>query len=140
MEYLDHFIEHSHARPDKPWKLLLLDGHESHRYDPFQLKAAEHHIMFYYPSYLTHVLQPLDVGIFRPWKHYHSLAVQAAPRSLDLEYTITSFFRDLSSIRKQTMQKYTIVNSFKDPGMWPPSTKAGIKKNENISEEEKDNQ
>jgi hypothetical protein len=129
MEYLDHLIEHSHAGPDKPWKLLLLDGHESHRYDPFQLKAAEHHIkLFFYPSHLTHVLQPLDVGIFRPWKHYHSLAVQAALRSLDFEYTITSFFRDLSSIRKQTMQKHTIVNSFKDSGMWPPSTKAGIKK------------
>ena len=118
MEYLDHLIEHSHAGPDKPWKLLLLDGHESHRYDPFQLKAAEHHIkLFFYPSHLTHVLQPLDVGIFRPWKHYHSLAVQAALRSLDFEYTITSFFRDLSSIRKQTMQKHTIVNSFKDLGM-----------------------
>jgi hypothetical protein len=67
MEYLDHLIQHSHAGPDKPWKLLLLDGHESHRYELFQLKAAEHRIkLFYYPSHLTHVLQPLDVGIFRP--------------------------------------------------------------------------
>ena len=128
MEYLDHLIQHSHASPDKPWKLLLLDGHESHRYELFQLKAAEHHIkLFYYPSHLTHVLQPLDVGIFRPWKHYHSLAIQTALRSLDFEYTITSFFRGLSSIRRQTMQKHTIVDSFRDSGMWPPSTKAAIR-------------
>lgn len=129
MQYLDHLIKHSHARPEKAWKILLLDGHESHRYQPFQLKAAEYHIkLFYFPSHLTHVLQPLDVGIFRPWKHYHKMAINAALRSLDFEYSITSFFRDLTSIRQQTMQKHTIVNAFASSGMWPVSAKAGIKK------------
>lgn len=67
MQYLNHLIKYSHASPNKPWKILLLDGYESHRTDPFQLKAAEHHIkLFYFPSHLTHVLQPLDVGIFQP--------------------------------------------------------------------------
>ena len=129
MEYLDHLIEHSHAGPQKLWKILLLDGHESHRTEEFQLKAANHHIkLFYFPSHLTHVLQPLDVGVFRPWKHYHNLAIQAALRSLDFDYTITSFFRDLTQIRSQTMQRHTITNAFKSSGMWPPSSKAGIKK------------
>jgi len=59
----------------------------------FQLKAAENHIkLFYFRLYLTHVLQPLDVGIFWPWKHYYNLVIQAALQSLDFEYTITSFF------------------------------------------------
>ena len=129
MEYLDHLIEYTRAGPTKPWKLLLLDGHESHHYEPFQLKATENHIkLLYFPSHLTHALQPLDVGVFRPWKHYHSLAVQAALRSLDFNYTISSFFRDLVSIRKQTMQYHTIVNAFKDSGMWPVSSKNGINK------------
>jgi hypothetical protein len=30
IEYLDHLIEHSCAGPDKPWKILLLDRHESY--------------------------------------------------------------------------------------------------------------
>ena len=129
MDYLDHLIEHSRAGPNKPWKMLLLDGHESHRTDTFQLKAAENHIkLFFFPSHLTHVLQPLDVGIFQPWKHYHDLAVQRALHSLDFEYSITSFFRDLTSIRQQTMQKHTIMNAFKNSGMWPVSSKAGLKK------------
>jgi hypothetical protein len=129
LQYMDHLIKHSRAGPDKPWKILLLDGHESHRTDLFQLKAAENHIkLFYFPSNLTHVLQPLDIGIFRPWKHYHKLAIQNAIRSLDFEYTITSFFRDLSAIRKQTMQYYIIVNAFKESGMWPVNIKAGIQK------------
>ena len=129
LEYLDHLIQYSRAGPEKPWKLLLLDGHESHRTEQFQLRAVEHHIkLFYFPSHLTHILQPLDVGVFRPWKHYHEMAVQAALRSLDFEYTITSFFRDLTHIRSQTMRQYTIINAFKTSGMWPPSAKAGLKK------------
>jgi hypothetical protein len=35
MQYLDHLIKYSKARLEKPWKILLLDGHESHRYKPF---------------------------------------------------------------------------------------------------------
>jgi hypothetical protein len=53
--------------------------------------------------------------------------IQAALRSLDFEYTITSF-RDLTSIRQQTMKYHTIVNSLRDSGIWPPSAKAGLKK------------
>jgi len=76
MQYLNHLIKHSKARLNKPWKILLLNGHESHHYKPFQLKAVEHYIkLFYFPSHLMHILQPLDVGIFRPWKHYHKLAI-----------------------------------------------------------------
>jgi hypothetical protein len=129
MEYLDHLILHAKAGPNEPWKVLLLDGHESHRHLPFPLKAAEHHIkLVFYPSHLTHALQPLDVGIFGPWKYWHNIAIQRAIRSLDFDYTITSFFRDLVWIRTQTMKKDTIVGAFEEAGMWPHSEKAGIKK------------
>ena len=76
LQYLDHLILHTKAGPTKAWKILLLDGHESHCIDEFKLKAMENHILlFYFPSHLTHILQPLDVGIFRPWKHFHDLAI-----------------------------------------------------------------
>ncbi|CZT46954.1 uncharacterized protein RSE6_07469 [Rhynchosporium secalis] len=76
MRYADYLIKHSHARLEKPWKLLLLDGYESYRHDLFTYKLAQNHIKaFWFPSYLTHILQPLDVGIFRPWKHFYNLCV-----------------------------------------------------------------
>jgi hypothetical protein len=129
LQYLDHLVQHSGAGPEKGWKILLLNGHESHCTDEFQIKAQSNHILpFYFPSHLTHALQPLDVGIFRPWKHFHSLAIQSALRSLDFEYTMTSFMRDLTSIREQTMKYHTIRNAFQESGIWPPSAKQGIKK------------
>jgi hypothetical protein len=56
------------------------------------------------------------------------MAIHAALHSLDFEYTITSFFRDLTLIRTQIMQKYIIKNAFESSGIWPVSCKAGIKK------------
>ena len=129
MRWLEHFIKHTNAGPEKPWKLLLLDGHTTHENPQFVILAHENNIkLFEYPSHLTHVLQPLDVGVFRPWKHYHNKAIHHALRNLDFEYTITSFFRDLNSIRKNTMKPYTIRNAFRDSGMWPVSCKAAIRK------------
>jgi len=95
----------------------------------FVIKCHENNIVpFQFPSHLTHVLQPLDVGVFRPLKYYHNKAIHHALYSLDMEYTISSFFRDLSSIREQTFQPYTIKNSFLESGMFPVSYKKALKK------------
>jgi hypothetical protein len=48
--------------------------------------------------------------------------------SLKFNYFVISFFMDLTLIRQETFKPYTIINSFKDSGMWPPSYKQGIKK------------
>jgi hypothetical protein len=40
-------------------------------------------------------------------------------QSLDIDYNIASFFRDLSEIRKNTFKKGTIIGAFRDSGMWP---------------------
>ena len=127
LSWLDHFIKHVGASPKAQWHILLIDGHITHHKDDFILKCHEYHIVpFVFPSHLTHVLQPLDVGVFRPWKH--NKAIHNALHSLDMEYTISSFFRDLSAIRDQTFQSHTIKNSFKDSGMFPVSFKRALKK------------
>ena len=129
VSWLDHFIKHVDAGPEAHWRILLLDGHTTHHKDNFILKCHENHIVqFVFPSHLTHVLQPLDVGVFRSWKHYHNKAIHNALHGLDMEYTISSFYCDLSSIRKQTFQSHTIENSFKDAGMFPVAYQVALKK------------
>ncbi|RPA99774.1 hypothetical protein L873DRAFT_1618509, partial [Choiromyces venosus 120613-1] len=69
LAWLDHFIKYIEAGPDKHWHMLLVDGHITHHQDDFIIKCHENHIVpFEFPSHLTYVLQPLDVGIFHPWK------------------------------------------------------------------------
>jgi hypothetical protein len=99
IDYLDHLIEHTKAGPDSKWKILLMDGHGSHLQPEFLQKANNAHIRpICFPGHLTHILQPLDVGVFQPYKHWHQKAVQHAIRNLDLEYTVSSFVRDLAEI------------------------------------------
>ena len=128
MEYLLHFKRISGAGPDKPWRPLLLDGHESHQYEPFQLECFENHIhLQYFPSHETHALQPLDVGGFRLWKHQQNKALQKAVREYDFQYSHRSFLRDLTPFREKVFLKHTIINSFRDTGMWPIKSKNGLR-------------
>ncbi|RPA96090.1 hypothetical protein L873DRAFT_1695567, partial [Choiromyces venosus 120613-1] len=109
--------------------ILLLDCHITHHQDDFIIKCYKNHIVpFEFPSHLTHVLQPLDVRVFHPWKHYHNKAINHALHSLEIEYTISSFFCNLGPIHEQTFQPHTIKNSFKDSGMFPVSNKVALKK------------
>jgi len=127
--WLDHCINHVDAGPDKDWCVLLLDGHITHHQPDFVIKCHENHIVpIEFPSHLTHFLQPLDVGVFRPWKYYHNKAIHHALHSLDIEYSMSSFFRDLNSICEQTFQPFTIKNSFQESGMFPASFKKALKK------------
>lgn len=91
------------------------------------LKAEENSILLYrFPSHLTHILQPLDVGAYRSWKYWHKQAVLNALRSLDLEYNIRSLFRDLAEIRLKTFKDHTIKNAFRNSGIWPASSKLAV--------------
>jgi hypothetical protein len=70
VDFLKHFIKHTQASSTSRYKMLLFDGAESHETDEFKQLANKHNIiLFRYPSYLTHLIQPLDVGCFQSYKH-----------------------------------------------------------------------
>jgi hypothetical protein len=57
MRYANHLIKYSHVGSEKPWKLLLLDSHESHKFMSFQLKYTDNYIrLFYFLSHFKHIL------------------------------------------------------------------------------------
>ena len=110
MDWLKHFIEKTNSGADKHWKILLMDGHKSHNQLEFaELALANNIEPFFFLSHLTHIMQPLDVGVLRPWKHYQNKAIIQALRNLDLSYSIASFFRDLNGIREETFKPTTCI-------------------------------
>ena len=125
IEFLRHYITHSNASPNATeWKLLLMDNHGSHDTPAFLELALENKILPYpLIPHLTHCMQPLDVGIFQPYKHWHDVAIKEALASLDVEYGLRSFLRDLNWVRAQTFKKSTIRSAFRKSGMWPPNSK-----------------
>src|SRR5438045_2526239 len=118
IEFLKHLIKHTEVE----WKFLLMDNHGSHETPEFIQLANENHILPYpLLAHLTHCMQPLDVGCFQPYKHWHDVAIKDALAGLDVEYGLRSFLRDLSRIRKRTFKKDTIKHAFKKSGMYPPN-------------------
>jgi hypothetical protein len=70
MLYLEHLIQHTNAGPNHPKKVLLMDSHTSHTSPEFIIRATSMNIHPYpFPSHLTHCMQPLNVSVFRPYKH-----------------------------------------------------------------------
>jgi hypothetical protein len=129
MLYLEHFIEFTDAGPNKPLKVLLMDSYISHSIPEFVIRATAMNI-HPYPllSHLTHIMQPLDVGVFQPYKYWHKKTIQYAMRNLDIDYNIASFFRDLADIRQETFKKGTIIGAFREAGIWPINSKEALKK------------
>lgn len=62
------------ARRPKPWRLLVLDGHNTHITPRFMLLAHRMRIaLVYLPAHSSEALQPLDVSCFSSLKwHFHS--------------------------------------------------------------------
>lgn len=66
--WLEHFYEHAERRRISLYRLLILDGHDSHVSLSFRQRCEEHNIIpLRLPPHSTHLLQPLDLGIFSPF-------------------------------------------------------------------------
>ena len=136
LRFLEWFITYTKAGPREQPKLLLMDNHGSHITPEFILLARKNHVIpFSFPAHLTHCMQPCDVGIFQAMKHWHSKAIQCALETLDFDYTIGSFFRDLPKIRTQTLKKMTIKHAFEQAGMWPIDRQKVLEKMSKYMEE-----
>lgn len=101
-------------------RLLLLDGHGSHCTYEFIEFCDQHDIIpFYLPPHSTHLLQPLDLMVFQPYKHSHAAAVNDATRSGCTNFNKIEFLAALTSIRKNTFKPSTIHAAWRAAGIVP---------------------
>jgi hypothetical protein len=75
--------------------------------------------LFFLPPHTSHFLQPLDVGVFHAFKHWHSEFVVDATYSGCTNINKVEFFHALGEIRYKTLKKRTIRHGFRDTGIWP---------------------
>ncbi|KAM5521604.1 pogo transposable element with krab domain [Fusarium oxysporum f. sp. phaseoli] len=69
LEWLKHFDRSTTKRSNARYRLLILDGHESHHSADFERYCKENKIItLCMPAHASHLLQPLDVGCFGPLK------------------------------------------------------------------------
>lgn len=75
VEWIKHFDKHTAAKAiGGKYRLLLVDGHNSHYTHGFLEYARTHQILVVcYPAHTTHVLQGLDVVVFSVLKHFWTI-------------------------------------------------------------------
>ena len=120
MARLVHFEKYSAKRQTGTYRLLLLDGFGSHCTKQFIDYCDNHKIVvFCLPLHSSHHLQPLDVVVFQPYKHYHAEAVEAATRMGCSDFNKIEFLDQIDSIRQQTFKPSTIQSAFRATGLIP---------------------
>jgi hypothetical protein len=81
LEWLKHFDEHTKTRQVGVYRLLILDGHESHLNQDFKDYCLVRKILtLCMPPHSSHILQPLDVVCFSPLKLKYSQRVRDLAR------------------------------------------------------------
>ena len=81
LRWIEHFDKFTRPCTQGAYRLLILDGHGSHKSLAFTQYAHENKIvLLYLPAHSTHRLQPLDVAIFGPLSTYYSKSVKQFSR------------------------------------------------------------
>ena len=101
------------------YRLLVLDGHNSHCTYEFCKFAADHKIIVAcLPAHTTHALQPCDVGIFNLLSTAWKAIVNEVARSHS-QITKDSFLHFYSRARREAMKPGTVCAAFAKCGLWP---------------------
>jgi 4-hydroxybenzoate polyprenyltransferase len=104
-------------------RLLVLDGHGSHESVDFMYLCYQHKIhLLYLPPHTSHVLQPLDLSVFSPLKHFYrkevgflSLLTDSSPIGKQ------NFLFCYQKAREQALAASNIKGGWKASGLWPVS-------------------
>ncbi|KIJ31786.1 hypothetical protein M422DRAFT_122163, partial [Sphaerobolus stellatus SS14] len=99
--------------------LWVCDGHGSHETTEMEKIAYDNNIiMLCLPPHVTHMMQPLDVGVFGPFqkawvKHCEDSAIEGDP------VTQFNIVHRYMKIRAKYVTKATVTAAFKHSGIWP---------------------
>ena len=120
LSWIRHFHEHTVKSTQGQKRLLILDGHGSHHTIEFvRYCDGQSIIPFGLPPHLTHILQPLDVVVFQPLKHYYSKELDIMVRDGLTNITKIEFLQCIQQARRQAFKKCTICSAFQKTGIRP---------------------
>ncbi|KAF7566807.1 HTH-Tnp-Tc5 domain containing protein [Pyrenophora tritici-repentis] len=119
VEWVKHFVQQSQKHIQGVYRLLSFDGLDSHCTQEFLEVLEDHKVIAYrLPPHTSHFLQPLDVGCFQPYKHWHAQAVDYATRTGSTAFNKVEFLAAIESIRAYTFKSRTIQKGWRDSGLY----------------------
>ncbi|KAJ3534342.1 hypothetical protein NM208_g7577 [Fusarium decemcellulare] len=120
LEWLKHFDRCTSNRSVGSYRLLILDGHESHHSIDFERYCEENKIIrLCMPPHSSHLLQPLDVGCFNVLKQAYGREIERLIRCSITHVSKTEFFPAFHAVHEATMTERNIRGAFKGAGLVP---------------------
>jgi len=122
LEWLRHFDKHTKDQEGgaSRTRLLILDGHRSHITLEFCQYAIDNNIeLLCFPSHTTHLLQPLDVGLFGPLQKYYGKAADDHMRDTRAAVVKGTFWKFYSAARRQAYTTANIKSAWRKTGIQP---------------------
>ena len=120
MDWIRHFDKHTRARTMGGYRLLILDGHESHHSDEFEEYCKGNNIItLCMPPHSSHILQPLDIGCFSPLKKAYGRQIEDMMRAHITHITKDDFFPAFYNAFSAAMTESNIQGGFKGAGLVP---------------------
>lgn len=124
------FIPNTNPPNPEEWRLLLVDGHNSHTTEEFMWTCLINKIyIVFLPSHSSHAWQPLDVGVFsvlkrrfRYWfrERCYGRASEATDKT-DFLWALGMAWNEVVGISRY------IEKGFKVSGMWPVNRELALK-------------
>lgn len=120
LEWLKHFEKFTRTKTVGTYRLLVLDGHESHHSVKFEEYCCTNNILtLCMPAHSSHLLQPLDVGCFAPLKKAYSRQIENLVRSRITYISKEAFIPAFIEAYKTTITKANIQGGFRGAGLVP---------------------
>ncbi|KAL4253004.1 Centromere and Transposable Element-Derived Protein [Pleurotus pulmonarius] len=120
VEWIKLFEKLTRSKAAGRWRLLLVDGHNSHYTVAFLMYAREHKIhVLCYPSHSTHAYQGLDVVIFSALKRAWMICRDAYERENGCSVGKANFLKVYADARSKALTKDNILAAFRKTGVSP---------------------
>lgn len=120
LDWLKHFEKCTKSRTKGVKRLLILDGHNSHKSTKFDDYCKEHGIIaLCMPPHSSHELQPLDVGCFSPLKASYGKEIEKMMRMQITHITKDDFFPAFKAAFFTSISKENVQAGFRQAGLVP---------------------
>jgi hypothetical protein len=125
LEWIRHFDKHTKKRTKGTYRMLILDGHESHVSAEFNQYCKDNNIISVsMPPHSSHLLQPLDVALYSPLKRAYGDQINLFIRASINHITKSEFFLAFMAAHNKTFTEDNIQSAFKGAGIspWDPDS------------------
>lgn len=129
LEWLKHFDKHTARTAKGPYRMLVLDGHESHDSAAFQAYCKSNNIIpLCLPAHSSHLTQPLDVGCFSVLKRSYGLQIEHFIKAHINHITKVEFFIAFKAAYEQSISAQNSQAGFRGAGLIPYDPQVVISK------------